>query len=194
EPLGPQLLELLAVLALAAADERRQDHEARSVPELQHLVDDLLGRLAADRAAADVAVRMSDPGPEQPQIVVDLGHRPDRGARVAGGRLLIDRDGRRQALDRVDVRLVHLAEELALSRSSSPAPAASSSPTAASSAKSRSRSSAGASATGGLSSRGGSGASSSRSAEMALTPASAGRIPNSSPSRSTPRRSRLSTA
>ena len=51
--------------------------------------------------------------PQQAQVVVDLGDRADRRARVARRRLLVDRDRRRQALDRVDVRLVHLAEELA---------------------------------------------------------------------------------
>ena len=113
EALGAQLLELLAVLALAAADDRGQHHEPGPVGQLHHLVDDLLGRLAADRAAADVAVGMTDPRPQQPQVVVDLGDRPDRRPRVARRGLLVDRDRRRQALDRVDVRLVHLTEELA---------------------------------------------------------------------------------
>ena len=81
--------------------------------QLHHLVDDLLGRLAGDRPPADVAVGMADPRPQQPQVVVDLGDRADRRARVARGRLLVDRDRRRQPLDRVDVGLVHLAEELA---------------------------------------------------------------------------------
>ena len=66
-----------------------------------------------DRRAAVGAVRLPDPRPEQAQVVVDLGDRADRRARVARGRLLVDRDRRRQPLDRVDVRLVHLAEELA---------------------------------------------------------------------------------
>ena len=80
--------------------------------ELHDLVDDLLGRLPGDRLAADVAVRMADARPQQAQVVVDLGDRADRRPRVARRRLLVDRDRRRQALDRVDVGLVHLAEEL----------------------------------------------------------------------------------
>ena len=102
-----------AVLALAAADDRRQDHELRSVGERHHPVDDLLDRLARDRLAAVEAVRVPDPRPEQPQVVVDLGDGADRRARVARGRLLVDRDRRREALDRVDVGLLHLPEELA---------------------------------------------------------------------------------
>ena len=81
--------------------------------QLHHLVDDLLGRLAHDRASADRAVRLAHARPQQPQVVVDLGHRPDRRARVARGRLLVDRDRRREPLDRVHVGLVHLPEELA---------------------------------------------------------------------------------
>jgi hypothetical protein len=102
----------LAVLALAPAHERRQHHEARALLELHDLVDDLLGRLPGDRLAADVAVRMADARPQQAQVVVDLGDRADRRPRVARRRLLVDRDRRRQALDRVDVGLVHLPEEL----------------------------------------------------------------------------------
>jgi len=74
EAFGAQLLELAAVFALAAADDRRQHHEAYAFRQLHHLIDDLLRRLAGDGAPADVAVRMADPCPEQPQVVVDLGH------------------------------------------------------------------------------------------------------------------------
>ena len=85
----------------------------RALGQRHHVVDDLLDRLPGDRLAADVAVRVPDAGPQQAQVVVDLGHGPDRRARVARGGLLVDRDRRREALDRVDVGLVHLAEELA---------------------------------------------------------------------------------
>jgi hypothetical protein len=113
EALGAQLLELLAVLALAPAHDRRHHHEARALLERHDLVDDLLRRLRGDRAPAVEAVRLADPRPQQPQVVVDLRDRPDGRAWIARRRLLVDRDRRRQALDRVDVGLVHLPEELA---------------------------------------------------------------------------------
>ena len=50
---------------------------------------------------------------QQAQVVVDLGHGADRRARVAARRLLVDRDRRAEAVDRVDVRLLHHLEELA---------------------------------------------------------------------------------
>jgi hypothetical protein len=57
-------------------------------------------------------VRNPDPGPEESQVIVDLGHGADGGTRILAGRLLLDRDGGRQALDRIHVRLLHEPEEL----------------------------------------------------------------------------------
>ncbi len=111
--LEPHLLEQFPVLAFAPADDRRHDHEFGAVLERHQPVDDLLLGLAGDLLAALGAVRDADPRPQQPQVVVDLGHRADGRARVARGRLLVDRDRRREALDRVDVGLLHQPEELA---------------------------------------------------------------------------------
>ena len=111
--LEPHLLEQFPVLAFAPADDRRHDHEFGPLLEGHQPVDDLLLGLAGDLLAALGAVRDPDPRPEQAQVVVDLGHGADRRARVARGRLLVDRDRRREPLDRVDVGLLHQAEELA---------------------------------------------------------------------------------
>ncbi len=97
EPLACELVEQLPVLALAPAHDRRQDLEARALGQLHDLVDDLIGRLAPDRAPAVGAVRMADPGVEHPQVVVDLGDGAHRGPRVARGGLLVDRDRRARA-------------------------------------------------------------------------------------------------
>src|SRR5690606_22090882 len=59
------------------------------------------------------AARLADAGVEQAQVVVDLGDGADGRARIVRGRLLLDRDRRRQPLDVVDVGLVHHAQELA---------------------------------------------------------------------------------
>ena len=110
--LEPHLLEQLPVLALAPADDRREDHEAAALLDRHQPVGDLLERLAGDLLAALGTVRMPDPRPEQAHVVIDLGHGADRRARVARGRLLVDRDRRREAFDRVDVGLLHQAQEL----------------------------------------------------------------------------------
>jgi hypothetical protein len=112
EPLAAQPLEQVPVLALAIADDRRVHGELRPLGEPKHLVDDLLDALTGDRPAADRAVRAADAGVEETQVVVDLGDGPDGGARVTRRRLLVDRDRRREAVDRVDVRLLHHLQEL----------------------------------------------------------------------------------
>ncbi len=112
EALGLQLGEEVDELALAALHDRGQHLEAGAVGQQEQLVDDLLRRLAGHGLAAHRAVRAARAGEEQAEVVVDLGDRADRRARVAVGRLLVDRHRRRESLDEVDVGLVHLAEEL----------------------------------------------------------------------------------
>ena len=113
EALVGQVLHQRVVGALAAPDDRGEDLEAGALLELHDPVDDLLRRLAGDRRAVVGAVGHADAGEQEPEVVVDLGDGADGRAGVAAGRLLVDGDGRRQALDEVDVGLVHLAEELA---------------------------------------------------------------------------------
>ena len=113
EALRLQLAEELDVLPLAAADHRGQHLEPAALLEGQDPVDDLLRGLPLDRRAADRAVRPAGAGEEQPEVVVDLGDGADGRAGVLRGGLLVDRDRRREALDEVDVGLVHLAQELA---------------------------------------------------------------------------------
>ena len=108
-----ELGELLAVLALAAAHHRRQQIEPRALGQRQDAVDHLADGLALDRQAGRGRVGHADARPEQPHVVVDLGDGADGRARVARGGLLLDRDRGREAVDLVDVRLLHHLEELA---------------------------------------------------------------------------------
>lgn len=39
-------------------------------------------------------VRCSDSGKQNPQIIINLGYRPDGGTGIVAGRFLIDRNGR----------------------------------------------------------------------------------------------------
>ena len=113
EAVGAELLEHVAELALAVAHDRRVDRELRPFRQRQDLLDDLVEALPRDRPAADGTVRPADARVEEAQVVVDLGDRADRRARVARGRLLVDRDRRREPVDRVDVGLLHHLQELA---------------------------------------------------------------------------------
>ncbi len=105
--------EFLAVLALAAAHDRRQQVEPRAFGQRQHPVDHLADGLAFDRQAGGRRVGHADARPQQAHVVVDLGDGRHRRARVLRGGLLLDRDGGRQAVDLVDVRLLHHLQELA---------------------------------------------------------------------------------
>ena len=112
EPLLRQIRQQRLVLAFPTADDGSEHLESGPLFELQHLIDDLLRGLTGNRCAVVWTMRDADPCEEQAQVVVDLGDGPDRRPRVLARRLLIDRNRRRQALDEIDVRLVHLAEEL----------------------------------------------------------------------------------
>ena len=105
--------QLLAILALAIADDRREHVNPRAVGPSHDSIDDLLHALLRDFLAAVVTERVPDPREEQAQVVVDFGDSADGRARVARGSLLLDRNCGGQSLDRIDVRLFHLLEELA---------------------------------------------------------------------------------
>jgi hypothetical protein len=107
-----QVLEELAVLALAAPNHGRQHHEAGLLRELQHLFDHLLGGRGSHGEAADVAVGPPGAGVEEAQVVVDLRDRGDRGAGIVGRSLLVYGDCRGEAVYVIHVRFVHLAKEL----------------------------------------------------------------------------------
>ena len=112
-PLPGEVFEQRVVLALATAHDRGQHLEARPLREEEDAVNDLLRRLALQPSSVERAVLLTDAGEQQAEVVVDLGDRADGRAWVTPCRLLVDRDRRRQPVDDVDVRLVHLPEELA---------------------------------------------------------------------------------
>ncbi len=105
--------ELFAELAFAAADDGGVDGDALAGGEGGDALDDLLGGLAGDGAAAVGAVGLADGGVEEAEVVVDLGDGADGGAGAAAGGLLLDGDGGGEAVDGVDVGALHLVEELA---------------------------------------------------------------------------------
>ena len=108
-PLG----QFLAVLAFATAHDRCEDHEARAFWKLHHAIDHLRNGLAFDGQAGRGRIRDADAGEEQAQVIVDLGDGADGGARVLRRCLLLDGDGGREAVDVIDIGLLHHLEELA---------------------------------------------------------------------------------
>src|SRR5688572_4799005 len=112
EATAPRGREKLLVLALAVAHERAEDKDARALRQRTDLIDDLLDRLGDDGNPVIRAVRYANAREEQTHVVVDLGDRADGRSRVARRSLLVDGYRRGKALDEVDVRLLHLTEEL----------------------------------------------------------------------------------
>ena len=107
-----RLLEDALMLPFAVPDDGRENEDARAIREVEDMLDDLLGALLLDRPAGRRAVRVADAGEEQAQIVVDFRHGADGRTRVAAGALLVNRDRRGEAVDMIDIRLLHQAEEL----------------------------------------------------------------------------------
>ena len=106
-----RVLEHLHMLALAPADHRGEKLDAAPLGQLLDAIHDLVNGLLANLPAALGAVGHADTRPEQTQVVVNLRHRADGGAGVAGGGFLVDGDGGGEAVDVVHIGLVHLPEE-----------------------------------------------------------------------------------
>ena len=94
-------------------DDWGQDLDLGPLPEVHDVIGHRHRAIGKDREMVLGAIRDPDPSEKQTQVVVDLGHGPDRRTGVVGGCLLVDGDGRGKALDRIDVGLVDPAEELA---------------------------------------------------------------------------------
>ena len=105
--------EFLAVFALAALHHGREQEGAGALWQGHDAVDHLADGLGGDRQARGGGIGDADPRPEQAHIVVNLGHGGDGRARVAARRLLLDGDGRRQALDMLDIGFLHHLQKLA---------------------------------------------------------------------------------
>ena len=88
------------------------DQQPRARRQLAEPLGHDFGRLADHLLAALAAERPADAREQQPHVVVDLGRRADRRARIADAVLLADGDGRADALDAIDVGLLHPLEEL----------------------------------------------------------------------------------
>ena len=115
-----RLFRQLVDLDRVPAGDRRVQHrqiesnqQAGPRRQLAELARDDLGRLAHDLAAAAAAVRAPHARVQQPHVVVNLRRRADGRSRITDAVFLADGDRRRDAVDAIDVGLLHPLEELA---------------------------------------------------------------------------------
>jgi hypothetical protein len=112
EAVATKALELELQLALPRPGDGGEHAEARAFGKREDVIDDLLDRLRFDALSAVGAMRDADPREQEPEVVGDLGHGADRGARRFREGPLLDGDGGREAVDAIDVGLRELLEEL----------------------------------------------------------------------------------
>ena len=91
---------------------RKQRLQPRSLAQRQHRLGNLVHRVALHQPVAIHAVHRPAARIEQPHVVVDLGRRSHRGARIPRGIFLLDRNRRRQPVDQVHVRLFNPLQKL----------------------------------------------------------------------------------
>ena len=107
-----QLLEYMQVLAFTLTYHRCQQHQLTALGQCQHGVHHLADCLRLQVFAVLRTARLTYPGIEQTQVIIDFGDGAHGGARVVGGRFLFYGDGRGQALDMVHIGLFHHRQEL----------------------------------------------------------------------------------
>ena len=111
--LGEHLAHRLGPQGLGHRHGEGHQHPRGRLAVPRELGPDALGRVAPDLAPAAAAEQPRRPRHEQLQVVAELGHGADGGARGAHRVGLVDGDGRRDALDALGRRAVHAVEELA---------------------------------------------------------------------------------
>src|SRR6185437_9873544 len=92
---------------------RKEHVEPSTFRQLGQGGEDLVNRIFLYLNSALDAEGLPNSGKEQAQIVVNLSSRRDGRTRIPGSVLLADSDGRRDAVDQIDIRLFDAFQELA---------------------------------------------------------------------------------
>src|SRR6266478_1477324 len=112
ESFALELFDHIPELARLILDERRQHHDFGVGFVREDLIDDLLRRLAAQRPTGQGIMRLTDSRKKDPQIIVNFSGGRDCRPRIGAGTALLDRNRGGQSLDKIDIWLFHLIEEL----------------------------------------------------------------------------------
>ena len=103
------ILKDLLMLALFAANDGGEDDKSRTFTQSFHTIHDLIDGLPGNLPAALGTMGNTHPRPQKTQIIVNFRHRSNGGTGILGRGLLVDGNGRGEAVDAVYIRLVHLS-------------------------------------------------------------------------------------
>ena len=115
ETAGRQPLRHLVGAGVGRQLDRKGDDQARVVCRRARAQFGIngFGRIVPYRLRARAVKQLAGTGKQKLQVIVQLGHGADRGARAAHRVGLVDGNGRRHAVHLVDCRLVHAVQKLA---------------------------------------------------------------------------------
>ena len=111
-PVPPNLFENFSVFSLPSPHDWSKYLYPGPGIQLKDRIHNLLDCLFLDPSPAIVAEGHADTGVQETEMVVDFGHRTHRRSGILRGCALFDGNSRREAFDRVHVRLFHQAQEL----------------------------------------------------------------------------------
>src|SRR5436190_24147973 len=112
EPFPFHLLDYVAKFAFLVLQKRREQNDPGLGRKPENLIDDLLGRLPMDWLARRWIVGLSDSRKEDPEIVENLSGGRDGGTGIGSRASLLNRNRRGAPFDEIDVRFLHLIQEL----------------------------------------------------------------------------------
>ena len=110
--LAADLFDHVPELSGLAGNQGCQQEELRSVRPAQDGIGNFLRSLPGNLLPGCRVMRNPDGRVEQPEVIVNLSCRRDGGSRMGTGRALLDCDRGGKPLDIIDVRLLHLVQEL----------------------------------------------------------------------------------
>ncbi len=106
------LFQRLCECALFPPGNRCQNLDTSPLREFHDLIHDLVHSLGMDFPPTDGTVGNTDPGIQKTEVIIDFRDGSNRGSRVLGGRLLVNGDGWRKALNGFHIGLFHEPQEL----------------------------------------------------------------------------------
>ena len=108
-----QLFDHVTKFAFLKPNHRREQHQPRAIRHSHEPINDLSRRLLSHRLAAFRTMRLPQVGEKQSKVIVNLRGGGDDRTHTAAGAALFNRNGWRKAFNEIQLRFLHLIEELA---------------------------------------------------------------------------------